>query len=98
MDKNEFIKMQQAVYEKCIRDILDNFHVIACALIKRYFEIQPQLLKHGGTRFLYDEACGVLAKEEACRIDVSDVTVGECAPCVAFCMDLLQKYQERNIH
>lgn len=98
MDKNEFIKMQQAVYETCIRDILDNFHVIACALIKRYFEMQPQLLDHAVTCFLYDEACGVLAKEEACRIDVSDVTVGECAPCVAFCMDLLQKYQERNIH
>lgn len=98
MYEENFVKEQQALYERHRRDALNHFHVIACALIKRYFELQPQLADHAVTRFLYDEACDVLRKEEECRIDMSDVTIGECTPCASFCIELLRKYREMNIH
>ena len=46
--------------------------------------------------FLYNEACDILKKEEPYSVDVSDVGIGECTPCVAFCLDLLQKYRKMD--
>ena len=51
MNKNEFIREQEALYEKCMRDVLDHFHVIACALIKRYIQMQPNVLDYEMVRF-----------------------------------------------
>ena len=95
-NKRKTAEICAALCEKCMRDVLGNYYIIACALIKRYFDLQPQLLDYEVTRFLYDEACDILKKEEPYSVDVSDVGIGECTPCVAFCLDLLQKYRKMD--
>ncbi|MBO5354644.1 MAG: hypothetical protein J6B09_01095 [Clostridia bacterium] len=93
-NKEKFAKIYNELYEKYTRDILNNFNVITCALIYKYFQLQPGALDYALTRFLYDEVCEILKKEESSCVDITDVTIGECLPCAAFCIDLLQAYDE----
>jgi hypothetical protein len=93
-NKEKFIRMYTEFYEKSMRDVLESFNVIVCALIKKYFQLQPQMLDYTTARFLNDEACVVLKKEDSYCVDVTDVTLRECLPCVAFCIDMLRHYDE----
>lgn len=94
MAEESFVRAQMEIYEEWLHKMQENMPFIACALIKKYFHMQPQLLEYDVTRFLYEEACNTLSEEVDLQIDISKVTLRDCAPFAVWCVELLQKYEK----